>query len=286
MIEILIPARNPGDVFTATIDSLLAQTDRGFTVLLSDNYSTSGAERIEEAARRLNAGGIPARIIRPPWELGRVQHWNWLHHQSEADWLKPLFVGDRLAPECIEACRATFTADPRLQFIFFQFYVHRGDETVLAKLGGLAGPVDPAEAARKAVLEGNFAGGPVNVLYTRSAFQTVGGHLTSLPLTADFDLYTRLATEVPACALARPLGHFVLHDQRFAKRGSGTRRESMNVEFFLAAALSAYASHGVGRPIPSGKLFARLTRLGAACVYEGILRAAGRLRRRWRGSQS
>jgi glycosyltransferase involved in cell wall biosynthesis len=279
-LEVLIPVRNPGEVFAGTVDSLLAQRDRNFSVLLSDNYSTEGLERIEAATERMAAGGIAVRRVRPPYELGRVQHWNWLHHQSSADWLKPLFVGDRLRPECLEACRALMASEPQVQFIFFQFELHRGKTTTVADLGGLSGFVDPAEAFRKAIFEGNFGGGPVNVLYTRTAFQAAGGHLTSLPLMADFDLYTRLATQVPSYALARVLGDFVLHDQRFAKRGSGTRRESMNAEWVLAASLFAYAAAGAGHPIPSRQLFPRLLHLLVAWGRETLLRALGRWRHR------
>ena len=72
-LEILIPARNPGEVFRDTIDSLLAQTDRRFSVLISDNFSSGGSEQIARAAERLRVGGLAARVIRPPWELGPVQ---------------------------------------------------------------------------------------------------------------------------------------------------------------------------------------------------------------------
>src|SRR5690348_1069158 len=97
-IEVLIPVRNPTEVFAKTIDSLAAQTDKKFSVLISDNFSTRGTEHIEASLQTLSAAGISARKIQPPSELGRVEHWNWLHHQSQADWLKPLFAGDWLEP--------------------------------------------------------------------------------------------------------------------------------------------------------------------------------------------
>ncbi len=280
MIEIVIPARNPGEVFTATIDSLLAQTDRQFSVLLSDNYSTQGLERIEEAAQRLSQAGIPVRTIRPPWELGRVQHWNWVHHQSAADWLKPLFVGDWLEPDCLASCRAVIAADPELRFIFWYFRYHRGEESYVCDCGQLAGRLDPKPLGRKAIFKGNFVGGPINVLYRRDAFEALGGYYTSLPLMADFDLYTRLAIQVPSHAIPRILGHFQLHENRFARKGSGLQRESMNAEWVLEAATIAYSSFTMGNPIPLRVLLPRMLRLLAAWLREWLFHTGGNIRRR------
>jgi hypothetical protein len=279
VLEVVIPLRNPGEVFAKTIDSLLAQTDRRFSVLLSDNFSTSGADRIEEAARRLREAGIAARVIRPPCELGRVQHWNWLHHQSEAEWLKPLFVGDWLEPDCFAACRAVLDADPQLGFIFWQYLFHRGDETHLCDCGQLSGRLDLSRLGEKAVFEGHFVGAPMNVLIRRAAFEALGGYHTSLPLMADFDLYTRLSMQVPSYVIARPLGHFVLHENRFARRGSGSRRESMNAEWFLVAALTSYAAHQAGHAIPARRLIPRMLHLMLNWAREWILRRASALRR-------
>ena len=278
-LEVLIPARNPGEVFRGTIDSLLAQSDRRFTVLISDNFSVGGTEGLAAAAEKLREGGLPTRIIRPPWEMGRVQHWNWLHHQSEADWLKPLFVGDSLEPDCFRACRAAIQAHPDLGFLFFGFHFQNPDGgRELALFRDSEGRIDPGTVPRRCMSEGNFFGGPVNVLYRRAAFQTAGGHLTSLPYLADFDLYARLAMQVPAWVIPQPLATFLRHEQRFTKGGSGTRRESMNAEQALEYALLRYAAAQAGYPVNAGAFagpFARALRsLGLELVWRRL--------RRWR----
>lgn len=279
MFEVLIPVRNPGQVFRKTIDSLLAQTRRDFSVLISDNYSTTGKELINEAILRLGEAKIPARILRPPWELGRVHHWNWIHHQSEAAWLKPLFVGDWLEPDCVAACVQALTENPETAFLFFHFRFHRGEDTFVCDCQGQSGRLDPNVVPGLALFEGNFVGGPVNVLYRRAAFEAAGGHLPSLPLMADFDLYTRLAMEVPTYVLPRVLGHFTLHENRFSKKGSGLRRESMNAEWVIEAALIQYGAHGAGRSITAGRFMGRIARLLGFWAKEQILVRLGRLRR-------
>src|SRR2546421_4203992 len=103
--EILIPVRNPTEVLGKTVESLASQTDKGFSVLISDNFSTSGQEHLERALAALAQAGLSARRIQPPAELGRVEHWNWLHYQSGAQWLKPLFTGDWLERDYVAAVR-------------------------------------------------------------------------------------------------------------------------------------------------------------------------------------
>src|SRR5207249_7634473 len=116
-LEVVIPVRNPGDKLLDTIASLETQTDRSFDVLISDNFSTKGHEWIDGAISRLAVAGISARVVRPPFELGRVEHWNWAHGQAQSDWLKPLFVGDLLGHRYIETLRARVDARPEARLV-------------------------------------------------------------------------------------------------------------------------------------------------------------------------
>src|ERR1043165_9189452 len=101
LLEIVVPLRKPTDVLLKTARSLAAQTERdGFAVLFSDNGPTPDEDPIAaQAMAILGEAGVQARLVRPPEELGRVEHWNWSHRQAEAGGIKPLFVGDWLEPE-------------------------------------------------------------------------------------------------------------------------------------------------------------------------------------------
>lgn len=282
MIEILLPIRNPSPVLERTIESILWQTDRSFKVLISDNYSREGIDRIDAAVRRLETAEIAVRVVRPPVELGRVQHWNWVHLQSDAEWLKPLFVGDWLEKDCIQECKAAAETDPDIAFILFHFLYHQGlDGPVCASFDchGASGRLTPTQAAELGIFHGNFAGGPINVLYRRWAFQAAGGHYSALPLTADYDLYMRLAMQGPAFVIPKVLGHFTLHENRYAKRGSGTYRESMCAELFLVAATTSYAARYGGLKLPWGRVRLRLLELLFRWLIDEAHRAGGRWKR-------
>lgn len=279
-LEVLIPVRNPSGVFSRTVESLLEQTDANFSVLISDNYSTRGLEAIEQATARLQAKGIAARVVKPPVELGRVQHWNWLHHQSTAEWLKPLFVGDWLEPNGLAVCRAAMARTPDAAFLLFQYFAHRDEQpSQVVPCPELAGRLEPAAVVHRAITHGNFLGSPISVLYRRWAFQAAGGHQTSLPYLADFDLYTRLALQVPTYVLPDVLGHFLFHPDRFAKSGSGRNRESMNFEYALTSQLFRYYAFTVGLAVPTGSFLRKSADLLGRAGWELLLRQGGRLRR-------
>ncbi len=56
-LEIILPLRNPTAVLDQTAKSIAAQTDRRFSVLISDNHSTKGTEFIDAAAGQLDRRG-------------------------------------------------------------------------------------------------------------------------------------------------------------------------------------------------------------------------------------
>ena len=116
-LEIILPVHNPDGSLLRTISSLTAQSDRQFAVLLSDNHSRTGLEQINASQARLSAAGIPARLVKPPEELKRIEHWNWAHSQSRAGWLKPLFPGEELKPAAAARFRQRIAACPQAQLI-------------------------------------------------------------------------------------------------------------------------------------------------------------------------
>src|SRR5258708_16062324 len=89
-LEIIIPLRNPGAELVPTVASLVSQTDRDFSVLLCDDLSTKGLDHLAEAQKQLTAAGIAVRCIKPPFELWRIEHWNWSHSESPPECFKPL----------------------------------------------------------------------------------------------------------------------------------------------------------------------------------------------------
>jgi glycosyltransferase involved in cell wall biosynthesis len=238
-LEILIPIRNPTDVFSKTADSLAAQTDKNFSVLISDNFSTTGREHIEQALKKLSEAGIFARKIQPPIELGRVEHWNWLHQQSNADWLKPLFGGDWLEPAYISRVREIAATTPACRYIYSNGYTHRPGLPDLTAHNQWAGRFSTAKEMQDVVLRNGMQFGPPSAAaYERQAFLSAGGYDPKLPIAADSYLFCKLAARFGAAGIQEKFVHFNIHAARFStglpEKRWETFRETMTYFFKLA----------------------------------------------------
>ena len=228
-----MPVRNPGAKLLETGASLAAQTARGFGVVLSDNFSTSGQEILAQFEAEMAAAGIPVRRVRPPYELGRVQHWNWAHAQGTADWLKPLFVGDLLQPDYVLRHRQRVEARPSAQIIRCEFEVLvAGISQPAARAPFALEHLTPENFLNYFPLLGNWIGGPINIAYRRTAWQAAGGYAPQLPACADLKLNAQLAARYGLEVIHETLAVFQLHDQRFS-HGIRHRRVNGHLELWL-----------------------------------------------------
>lgn len=238
-LEIILPLRNPPEVLEKTIASLVNQTDRGFSVLISDNFSIKGLELLDAAATRLKDAGIPVRRVRPPYELGRVEHWNWAHYTAEGNWLKPIFAGDWLDLEFVAKLRAALDANPSCRYAFASFVLHTADAEPKKVVSPWTGRFHTAEEMSKMVMSyGMQFGPPSAAVYERDAFIETGGYVTHLPICADSLLFCTLASRYGVLGIAEPLCHFNIHGARFStalkEKRNDTFRESMTYYFLLA----------------------------------------------------
>lgn len=228
-----MPVRNPGDKLIESVASLTAQTASGYAVLFSDNLSTSGLDIIEQARETLRQAGVPTRVVRPPFELGRVEHWNWAHSQATADWLKPLFVGDLLAPEYIARVYERVLARPAARIIRCELETRwASGERWVTHAPCPDESLTPAAFLRHYPHLGNWLGGPVNMAYHQLAWQLAGGYMPQLPACADLQLYLTMILRHGLETIPVALAIFQLHTQRFS-HGIARRRVHGAFELWL-----------------------------------------------------
>jgi hypothetical protein len=256
-LEIILPLRNPTAVIEATVKSLVAQTDRRFSILLSDNFSTSGGELLADAATTFEAAGIAVRRVRPPFELGRVEHWNWAHFESHAEWLKPVFAGDWLEVDYTAKLRAASLANPGCRYIYAAYVLHRVEMAPLTVSSPWAGGFRTATEMEKVVLRyGMQFGPPSTAAYEKTALLAVGGYATPLPICADSLLFCALASRFGALGLAEPLCNFNIHGARFST-GLGEKQRDAFREAFTYCLMLGYQAWA--ERVPFSKFaFARL----------------------------
>lgn len=259
-LDIILPLRNPTAVLEKTAQSLAAQTERRFSVLLSDNYSTKGLEFLDAAASDLQAAGITVRRVRPPSELGRVEHWNWAHYESTGDWLKPLFMGDWLETNYVSELRAALLGHPQARYVFTSFVYHHGDDPPKIVANPWAGPFYPPEKMERITLANGMQFGPPSAAaYERAAFIALGGYPTTLPICADSLLFCTMASRFGALGLADALCHFNIHGARFSTNLAQQRRNTLRetITYYLMLACRACSERARIPRIAFARLLAR-----------------------------
>ena len=76
-LDIVIPVRESDAGLSLTIASLVAQSDSGFCVLISDMASRGSNPAVDSALRQLTAARISARREKAPNDTTPVEHFNW-----------------------------------------------------------------------------------------------------------------------------------------------------------------------------------------------------------------
>jgi glycosyltransferase involved in cell wall biosynthesis len=113
-LTVLLPTYNRAGSLSRTIESVLAQTQPDFELLISDNASSDGTESMcREYVRR------DARVcyFRQPDNLGPIGNFNWLLTQARTEFVLMLADDDWLDTDYVERCMAIMDSDPTLSIV-------------------------------------------------------------------------------------------------------------------------------------------------------------------------
>jgi glycosyltransferase involved in cell wall biosynthesis len=192
-LEIIIPTRNPESSFAETVASLVAQTDRQFDVLLCDNHSTAGLALLDAAQKKLSEAGISVRRMQTPGEVTSVEHWNCAHSQGRADWLKPLFAGERLRPIFVERFKQRIIASSAARIICcdLELKTEWGIEKRTAPFQSAS--ISGSEFTNYFPAYLDWLTHSANFVYNRTAWRAMGGYSRHLPGNAALNLNVILA---------------------------------------------------------------------------------------------
>jgi len=224
-MTILLPIYNPDEILLDTINSIVAQTNKAFIVLISDNYSTKGIELLDNCIAILDKEKIRYKKIIPPFPLTRVQHWNWMHYQANDDWLKPLFLGDSLEPKYVEIIYEKINEYPDCKYIYSAYNFVRGGHTekVIPNWSGKF--VNAHDMLGIVKRYAHQFGPPSAAAYTKDAFSSIGGYNYNLPISADSLFFCTLAASYGALGISLPLINFNIHSNRFSNALKGKNKQ-------------------------------------------------------------
>jgi hypothetical protein len=206
-LEIIIPVSGYGAALDATMDSVAAQTARGFGVGLSEQPSPGGRSQLEPAAQLLADAGIAVRRVRPRRRLARIEHLNWAHAQAEAEWLKPLFAGQKLEPQYVAKLRERVEASPKAHFARCDVRVQEDWGARVGRAPFSENALAPRDFLRHMLEQMDWIGRSTGMMYRRLAWRALGGYSVNLPAGSALNLNVSLGLHhgienVPECLVS------------------------------------------------------------------------------------
>ncbi len=114
-VSVGLPVYNGQPYVEAAIRSLLAQTFHDFELIVSDNASTDGTERI---CRRLAEADRRIRYVRQPRNLGAMANFNRVVELARGEYFKWAAHDDVHEPPYLERCVEILDRDPDVVLVF------------------------------------------------------------------------------------------------------------------------------------------------------------------------
>jgi hypothetical protein len=216
-LEVVCPIRNGGMHFAATLRSLRGQGGDGCSLLISDNFSSDGKPWRDTL---VELAGWQVRVIQPPRELGRVEHWNWACEQSTGTIVKLIMSGDQINPDSLRALRETFASHPGISLAFGQNRIRETDKEFVAGAPHAGGEITHPEFIALSLQHFNFIGTLSAVAFRGDVLRTALPFHAEYAWTADWRLYSRCLKTAPAWCLPQPV---CLLDRTFARLSSSRK---------------------------------------------------------------
>jgi glycosyltransferase involved in cell wall biosynthesis len=188
LVSVVIPCYNQAQFLGEAIESVLAQSYPRFQIIVVDDGSTDDTSGVAarypgvRCVRQDNQGVSAAR------NSGLAR--------SEGEYVVFLDADDRLLPEALEAGVGCLKAQPGCGFASGRYRFIAGDGSFLKPQRRRVVDKD----SYVALLRRNYIGPPAAVMYRRAVFASVGGFDPPADMSADTDMYLRIARRFPICS--------------------------------------------------------------------------------------
>ncbi len=234
--SVIIRCFNRRDRVTAAIESVLAQTDPDFEIIVVDDASTDGSY---EQVQDLFGADERLLVVRHEENKGAAAAANTGVSHAQGNLIAFLDSDDAYLPACLEAHRRALQDKPDAVMSYgdyVQVWDAQGFERPLA-----CGTDDQDQ--RLGTLKGGFIHSQSLIALRREVLAHVGPFDESLQISHDFDLWMRLALsyEQPFVHVPRPLVRYALSTDGVTKRYERWWQEAKHV-------IAMGKAHAAARP--------------------------------------
>lgn len=234
-VSVVISTCNRKDLLPTALGSALEQRAVDHEVIVVDNGSSDGTERM------LASWSHPRlRVIRNETSLGSVGGRNTGLAHAEGEWVGMLDDDDLWAPEKLRAQLDALEATGRDWAYTGCVHIDGAGEI----LGGRP-PLSPEAVMAELPIRFSLPGGMSNVIWRRNCLDGDGLLDPRLPFPADWDVSLRLSRHGPPACVARPLVAYRQHGGNMSRNAARYRLELIMLE-------AKRADLAGGRPIDWG----------------------------------
>lgn len=230
-VSVCIPVYNGERFIAETLQSALNQDFRDIEVVISDNASTDGTQRVVE-------GFSDARIRyeRSTHNVGAVGNFNRCLDLARGLYLKILCADDLLYPTCLTRQVAIFDGDPEQAIALVScardIVDDQGRVRLRPRQKHFSGRIPAASAVRRSVLSGtNIFGEPQSVLIRTEQARRAGGFNPDYGFCLDLDYWFRLLALGDLYRIEEALCAFRVSDQSWSTGLSG--KQALEFRRFL-----------------------------------------------------
>ena len=214
-ISIILPVYNGMKYLDASVTSVLKQSFENFELLVIDDFSDDGSM---EYLQSLKDERI--QIFKNGKNRGLFYNLNFLIKQSKSPLIKLWSQDDVMYPHCLEAFVAFHQKHPSIGFSYSGRDII--DENGMVKkwdfVDNTPAIVSSALHARIAFFTGSIAGNIANVCINKNALDEVGLFNEEMKISADFDMWVRLAKGHDTGFIADKLLQLRDHDAQLSRK--------------------------------------------------------------------
>jgi len=192
-ISVVLPVYNGLTYLESAVTSILNQTAQDYEVLICDDASTDGSLSYLKQIEGLNHN---VKILYNHKNLGLFKTLNILIGACQSPLIHLWAQDDIMMPNCLEECLKFHKIHPNITMSYHgvEYMDESGKVNVFEKIDGTPSIIDTKLYANLSSKWGCIPGNISNVTLSTAHINIVGLFDEQMILSADFDLWTRLAT--------------------------------------------------------------------------------------------
>lgn len=215
-ISIVLPVYNGLRYLDSSIASILNQTAQNYEVLICDDASTDGSLSY---LKNIESQNFNVKILYNEKNQGLFKTLNKLIKACQAPLIHLWAQDDIMMPNCLEECIDFHNLYPDVTMSYHgvEYMDENGRINLSEKIDGTPSIIDTRLYARLSSKWGCLPGNISNVTLKTSSVNAVGLFNDQMTLSADFDLWTKLAAIGNIGRIARKLSYLRLHAAQLSR---------------------------------------------------------------------